>query len=156
MAKRRLLLALEIAAISLPATWLWIAWGRTAYPALLEAVVPSVLGWIGMPGLRPSLVPDRFVSYVPFLVLMLVTPRLGAVRRALGTLVGFALIFASHVAFVVYVFAMQQSETLSARPFVNIFPAFLLLDAFPILLWALIARRFVPELAARALPRVFG
>ena len=51
---------------------------------------------------------------------------------------------------------MQQNEALAARPFRNIFPAFILLDAFPIFVWVLIARDFVSEVAARALPRIFG
>lgn len=155
MAKRRLLLALEVVGISVPATWLWIAWGRELYPRLFMELVPPLLVALGLPGLRPNLVPDRFISFVPFLVLMVVTPRMSALRRLLGTLAGFALIFASHLAFVLYVLWMQESETLRARPFVHIFPAFILLDAFPILVWALIAKDFVGEMAARALPGLF-
>jgi hypothetical protein len=147
--RRRLRLALEVVAISAPATWLWIAWGRGAYPLLFMEVVPPILAALGLPALRPNQIPDRFVSLVPFLVLMWVTPRLGWRRRALGTLAGFALIFASHVAFVVWLIVMQESETLSARPFRNVFPAFILLDAFPILVWAVIARGFLRELVRR-------
>lgn len=153
---RRLLFILEVLGISIPATWLWIEWGRTLYPRIFMEIVPPILQLIGLPGFRPNQLPDRFISYVPFLVLMVVTPRLSPLRRISGTLLGFALIFLSHLAFVVYVFVMQESETLRARPFVNIFPAFILLDAFPIALWALFAREFLGELAARTLPGVFA
>ena len=142
--------------ISAPATWLWIEWGKSAYSALFVDLVPPILKWLDLPGLRPSVVPDRFVSLVPFLVLMVLTPRLSLPRRVIGTALGFGAIFLSHLAFIVYMLVIQETESLRARPFVSIFPAFILLDAFPIIVWALIAKQFVSEVAARTLPTIFG
>ena len=155
MRKRLFILALELLAISVPLTWLWIEWGRSAYPKLFIEIGTPILVWFGLPGVQPDVLPDRFISYVPFLVLMVITPRIGVARRVLGTVLGFALIFLSHVAFTSYVMAFEYSERLSARPFVNIFPALLLLDSFPIVVWAIIAKDFVGEVAARALPQLF-
>ncbi|MDB4433166.1 hypothetical protein N9166_00330 [bacterium] len=155
MRKRLFLLALELLAISIPLTWLWIEWGRSAYPKLFVQLGTPILVFLGLPGIRPDVLPDRFISYVPFLVLMVITPRISVARRVLGTALGFALIFLSHVAFTSYVMAFEHSERLSARPFVNIFPALILLDGFPIVVWAVIAKDFLGEVASRALPRLF-
>lgn len=155
MRKRISLLVLELLAISIPLTWLWIEWGRSAYPKLFIRLATPILGLLGLPEIHPDVLPDRFISYVPFLVLMVITPRIGVARRIAGTALGFALIFLSHVAFTSYVMAFEESERLRARPFVNIFPALLLLDGFPIIIWAIIAKDFVSEAASRALPRLF-
>ena len=152
MTKRVFLLLLELVVISVPLTWLWIEWGREAYPKLLPPFVRPLLALLDLPPQRPNLVPDRFISYVPFLVLMVVTPRIPAVRRVVGTALGFALIFLSHVAFVVYLILMGESERLSARPFANVFPALIALDALPIAVWAILAKDFLGEMASRALP----
>ena len=156
MAKRRLLLTLEFLAISLPATWLWVAWGKEAYPRLFMHAVPALMNLLGYQGVQPTIIPDRFISFVPFFVLIMMTPRMSWKRRGVGTVVGFLAIFASHLAFATYVMVMQQSEVLAARPFRNIFPAFIALDAFPILVWVVIAKDFVSDFAARALPGLFG
>ena len=55
MTKKPFLLAVEFVALSVPLTWLWIEWGREAYPQLFLKVVTPIL-----PSVRPSHLPDRF------------------------------------------------------------------------------------------------
>ena len=145
MTKKPFLLAVEFVALSVPLTWLWIEWGREAYPQLFLKVVTPIL-----PSVRPSHLPDRFVNYVPFLLLMVITPGMGLVRRVVGTAAGFALIFLTHVAFTWFAIAIDRYPELASRPFRSIFPAFILLDAFPIALWAILAADFLRELMSGA------
>jgi len=143
---RALLVLLEIVAVSAPLTWVWIQWGRDAYGELFLALSLPIYGLLGLTDLIPVGARDRFINYLPFLILMIVTPRLSLRRRVLGTLVGFLVIFCSHL---VFVYAATQADAAGgARTpagFMRIVPANTLSDALPFALWVLIAREFVWE-----------
>jgi len=153
---RLLRLAAELVALSLPLTWLWLAWGQSAYESFFAATARPLLEAFGVGPVVASPARHRFVSYVPFLVLMLVTPRLGWRRRAGGILLGIPLIFLCHVGLV----AVESLSHTRARPtpdsFSLVFPAAMFADAFPFLLWALLAGGVWRGLFARAEPRTPG
>jgi hypothetical protein len=152
--KRRLWLVLaEIVAISAPLTWLWVEGGRRAYNRLLGAVAGPLFAWLGLPSMKLGLVSPHFVSWLPFLVLVAVTPGLALRRRALGTLLGLATIFLVHVACALLGAISHAAYGESARAVALRFPLLMFNDALPFILWALLARDFVRDFASRALGR---
>ena len=72
-------------ALTLPLTWLWMEWGRDPYARFLIGLAEQLFE-IGRSGgaARGSAAGARFVSVVPFVVLMAVTPGLSWRRRLLG------------------------------------------------------------------------
>ena len=149
MRKRVVLLTLEVVAVTIPLTWLWLAWGREAYHGVFVQLAGPVPGWFGLPSYQLITVPQRFINYVPFLALMIVTPRLSLARRTLGTIVGFGVIFLGHVAFFVVSVAVYAEHGMTPRAISALFPVLLLSDALPFILWAIIARDVLRDAVAR-------
>ena len=149
-------LALELIALTVPLTWLWVAWGQAAYEAAFAEVAEPLLRPLGITAVAESPAQKRFVNYVPFLVLMLVTPGLPPARRAGGILLGVPLIFLCHVGLV----AVEVFSHTRYRPtqdsFSTVFPAAMFADAFPFILWAIFAKEFVRNLISRAVGRAPG
>ena len=147
---RVLLFLLRVVAVSAPLTWLWIAWGREAYGRLFLELAMPIYGFLGLTTVVPEGARDRFINYLPFLILMLVTPRLTLKRRVVGTLVGFFVIFLAHLLFV-YVATPEigQSTTMTPSRFMRIVPANTMSDSIPFVLWVLIAREFLWESVGR-------
>lgn len=156
MSKKALILGLEFVAITVPLTWLWMVWGRDAYTEVFNQLAPPLLAAVGYPNSRLGAVPHRFINYVPFLALMLITPGLSPLRRSLGTLLGCGVIFLGHVAFVAASIAAYARWGETPEAVARLFPMLLLCDALPFVLWAGIAHRFVREAAGRAMARVFA
>jgi hypothetical protein len=139
--------------VSAPLTWLWITWGREAYGKLFLTLSLPIYGLFGVTDLVPEGARDRFINYLPFLILMLITPRLSWQRRVVGTVTGFVVIFLVHVLFV-YLVSTAQDPTAAAMTrdgFMRIVPANALSDSLPFALWVLIAREFVWENVAKLL-----
>ena len=78
--KQLLLTLLKIAVVSAPLTWLWIEWGRDAYGELFTQLSLPIYGFFGLTTVVPSGARDRFINYLPFLILMIITPRM-SLRR---------------------------------------------------------------------------
>lgn len=153
MGKRLWRVLAEVLALSVPLTWLWVEGGRRAYNRVVGAAARPVLDALALPSLKLGLVSPHFVSWLPFVVLMAVTPGLTVRRRALGTLVGFGAIFVVHVACALIAAVAHAAYGTSARSVALRWPALMLNDALPFILWALVARDFVREFAFRALGR---
>jgi uncharacterized membrane protein len=148
---RLLLTLLKIVAVSAPLTWLWIAWGREAYGELFLELAMPIYGILGLTSVVPEGARDRFINYLPFLILMLVTPRLTLKRRLVGTLVGFLVIFIAQLVFVYLVDQeIGQSTQMTHNRFVRVVPANAMSDSLPFILWVLIARDFLWETVSRA------
>lgn len=151
---RVLLTLLKIVAISVPLTWLWMEWGREAYGRLFGLLAMPIYGLLGLTDVVPTGARDRFINYLPFLILMWITPRMSWKRRIFGTLAGFAVIFCVHLVFV-YVASTAgggPSRSMTAHGFMRIVPANALSDAAPFVLWVFIAREFVWQSVARVFP----
>ena len=143
---------LKIVAVSAPLTWLWIAWGREAYAKLFVQLALPIYGLFGLTSLLPNAARDRFINYLPFLILMLITPRLSLRRRSIGIAVGFVVIFLMHVVFIYIASTAENPDSsLNVRGFRKIVPANGLSDSLPFILWVIIARDFVWESATRVL-----
>lgn len=140
--KQTLLFLAKFVALTAPLTWLWQVWGRRAYAAFYGPVAHSIYSLLGFDRV-PTPSRERFINYIPFLTLMILTPRLSLRRRLLGTALGMLALFALHIA----TNLLDPPGTLS-------FPIglSLALDAAPFLLWVLIAHEFVRDVARRKRP----
>ena len=151
MTGRVLLQAVKIVGITVPVTWVWLEWGRAAYGRLFADLVIPIFGFFGMTSILPQGSLDRFISYLPFLILMLVTPRMSPLRRWMGILIGFVLIFILQV-FFVYVsdLAGVEGGNMNRQDiYEKMLPVLLICDAFPFVLWIVIAKDFVREMTTK-------
>jgi hypothetical protein len=149
--KRLLLLIVEFLVITVPLGWLWVEWGRTLYLRVFVKLGTPIFTLIGVTQLKAQLVIDHFINYVPFLVLMVITPTLSLRRRSIGTVVGFIIIFLGHVllASVAFVASTKYGET--EKAFTTLFPAFLFNDSLPFILWAIISAGYLKKMFTGAL-----
>ena len=143
MGKRLFLFVLEFFLLALPLVWLWERWLVVFYVRFFTWMTNPLFASLALGDNTPGRAQDRFVSFVPFVALMLVTPALGRRRRIGGLLLGVALVFLSHVVLIV-----MRSQ---ARGIETFFPALLLINALPFALWAILAREFVSEMAGGGL-----
>jgi hypothetical protein len=146
--KRLWLLILEFFAITIPAAWLWIEWGRTAYLKFFLKLATPILMILGVTEFQPRLVQEHFLNYVPFLVLMVITPELTIRRRIIGTIVGFVIILFDHIGLVSMAFIAYSNYGLTAKSFSTLFPALLFSDSLPFILWAIIASSYLKKAVA--------
>jgi hypothetical protein len=141
--KQTLLFLAKFVALTAPLTWLWQVWGRRAYTAFYGPVAHSIYSVLGFDRV-PTPSRERFINYIPFLTLMILTPRLSLRRRLVGTGLGVLALFALHI-----------GANLTEAPGSRALPLgmSLALDAAPFLLWVLIAHQFVRDLARRGSKR---
>lgn len=139
--KRLLLVLAEFVALSVPLTWAWLTWGKALYLELLVGLLET----LGAAPVRHGMggVSLRFVSHVPFAVLMLITPELSARRRLVGWAIGASLIVASHL---LLLFLVDAAFASGRRVVPSILPLVLLVDGLPFLIWLVLARDFLRSL----------
>jgi hypothetical protein len=87
---------------------------------------------------------ERYIHYVPFIALVLLTPGLGARHRSLGLVGGLIAMFFVDV--VINGIAQYGHR----RPVDLPMPLKVLSDALPFAVWAVVAQRFVSDLARGA------
>ncbi len=155
MTKKKSLLRvlLEFGAITVPLTWLWMRWGEQLYVEFFRAVAFPILLAAGVTSFQRGLVDDRMIGFIPFLALMLVTPQMRLARRWIGIGVGFVVLFLSHVLLAWWAWVSFVRDGKSSESMLTYFPALVLADALPFLLWALFANRFLRDLLQRVLPK---
>lgn len=134
--KQAFLFLAKFIALTAPLTWLWMEWGAQAYRTIHA---PAAHALYGILGLEQVLTPgrERFISIIPYLALLLLTPRLSLRRRLVGLVGGLATLFLVHI--FVQRWADPESHLLP-------FSVKMFLDAFPFALWALFAHEYVREL----------
>ncbi|HEB90627.1 MAG TPA: hypothetical protein ENI85_13730 [Deltaproteobacteria bacterium] len=133
--KKALLVIAGFTVISIGLTWLWNEWLRLAYAHLLNLVAPPVYDLIGFEGARVGAFRQRYVNFVPFVSLVLVTPGLGLRRRGLGLGLGVFTIFISHL-------ALNLTERLQPGQSLPLVSS-LVSDAFPFVVWLIVAHPVV-------------
>lgn len=146
--RRILLLLLSFVALSAPLTWAWLEWGREGYVEILFGLLDPAYHLLGASHARHSPAGHRYLAYVPFAVLMLITPGMAPSRRALATLAGCGLILLSHLLLTVAVDAANARYDDSAKVSSSLFPFLLLADGLPFLIWYLFFRSFLHSLIA--------
>ena len=144
---KALLRILAFAAITLLLTWLWEEGGRLQYGQLLKRVAPPIYDVLGFDGARVGAFRQRYVNFIPFVGLVLVTPRLSLRRRMLGLALGVFGLFCGHL-------ALNLTETGTGRArHLPLVPS-LVSDTLPFLVWLVVAApalaHWLPATAAAA------
>ena len=152
MRKTTLRLLLEFVAITAPLTWLWMELLRPVYLKGLVLVATPLFQLLGVTGFPPGPIQAHFINYVPFLGLMLVTPGLRWRKRVTGCLIGFAVIFAMHVAVAWMAYIVFVRDGAGPDSMQRMMPILLFSDSLPFVLWAVAAREFVRDLLQRTIP----
>lgn len=119
------------AAITLLLTWLWGEGGRVLYGKFLKLVGPGIYDLFGFEGARVGAFRQRYVNFVPFIGLVLVTPRLSTQRRWLGLAAGLFVLFCGHL-------ALNLTETREGGRHLPMVTS-LLSDTLPFLVWLVVA-----------------
>ena len=135
--KRALLVALGFASITLFLAWSWEEAGlRMAYGRFLRLTGRPILDLIGLDGVRLVNGRLRYINWIPFVGLMLVTPGLTWRRRGSGLVAGLVVLYASHL-------LINATHRAGARQ-LPLFPS-LVSDALPFLLWLAAAHPVVRD-----------
>ena len=138
--KQTLLFLIKFVALTAPLTWLWQVWGRSAYAAFYSPVAHAIYSFLGFDDISaPGR--ERFINYIPFLALMILTPGLSRRRRLVGIALGLVALFSIHIAINLTHVPGERSLPIGVSLF---------LDASPFLLWVLIAHEFVSRIARRS------
>lgn len=153
---RGLIQLAKFVAVTAPLTWVWLEGGREAYQRFFVEITHPILGAFGYPKSQLGAVPQRFISYVPFLALMLITPRISPARRVCGTAIGFGVLFLSHVVFVVASIVAYDAYGETPKAIQAVFGVMLLLDSLPFILWAVICWEVIRGVVEGASARIFG
>ncbi len=129
--KTTMLVIASFSVVSIGLTWLWNEWLQTAYAHFLMLVAPPIYDFIGFDGARVGAFRQRYVNFVPYVSLVLVTPGLGLRRRVLGLVLGVFALFVSHL-------ALNLTERLQPGNSLPIVSS-LISDAFPFIVWLAVA-----------------
>jgi hypothetical protein len=127
--------------ISIGLTWIWRVWLRSAYEQLFIDVALELHGALGLGRASIYGFRERYINFVPFVALLLVTPGLNIRRRMTGLGIGLLVISISHL-------ALNLSALLTPGASVPVLAA-LLSDTFPFLIWFIVAfpvlAKFLPN-----------
>ena len=129
--KKSVLIVLAFLVISLGLTWLWDEWLRAGYAQLFIAAAHPLYDLLGFEDARVVALRQRYINFVPFVSLVLVTPGISVQRRSLGLLLGLIFIFICHL-------ALNLTEIIQPGVALPIVPS-IVSDALPFLVWIVIA-----------------
>lgn len=124
-------IVLGFAVITIGLTVFWIEWGRLHYGQFLKLVAPPIYDLIGFGDARVGAFRQRYINFVPFVGLVLVTPGLAWKRRFTGLAAGLGALFVGHL-------ALNLTERVHRGGHLPFVPS-LVSDALPFLLWILVA-----------------
>jgi hypothetical protein len=143
--KRLLLLAAEFLVITVPLGYLWSEGIRRSYLEFFVKLTTPVLMFIGVRDLYGEYFLDHCINYVPFLVLMVITPTLSWKRRVIGSFIGFAIIFVGHIGLASVAYYAIHNYGQTQKAFSVLFPGYLINDSLPFIIWAIIASSWLKQ-----------
>ncbi len=138
--KAALLFLVKFVCLTAPFVWLWQNGGLYIYHALYSPVADVIYGWLGFEGVATP-ARDRYINLIPFVALMVLTPKLSTRRRLGGIAIGLVVLCLMHIA--INLTANPQTLRLPRR-------TSLILDAAPFFLWVIIANEFVLKFMKQA------
>jgi hypothetical protein len=148
MKKNLLPFLIKLLLISLVLGFLWFWKLQNLYPRLLWPVAVPFFQWVGVKKWLLSWVLNHFANIVPYLALVLATPRvLNNRKKLLAAILGGLLVLAImhlFLSWMVYHYYEQYQFTKSF--FRRTFPFFLINDALPLPLWLVFYPRIHKEL----------
>ena len=128
---RIVLVVCAFVAITSLLTGFWIAWGREHYGYFLKAVAPPLYEAIGFGDARVGAFRQRYINFVPFVGLLLVTPGIQLRRRLTGLSFGIFVLFVGHL-------ALNLTERGQAGAKHLPFVPSLVSDTLPFILWLIV------------------
>ncbi len=140
--KKVSLVAISFVLISIGLTWFWNEWARAGYADLFNAVAPPLYELIGLGDARVVALRERYINFVPFVSLVLVTPGLTLRRRTLGLALGLVFMFECHL-------MLNLTELFQPGVSLPIVPA-IVSDALPLLVWSAVAYPALTGFLAKA------
>ena len=140
--KQILLFTLSFVALSVALTGLWLAGGNALYAETMQPIAREIHQWVGLRG-PGTMGRARFINLVPFVSLMLLTPRLSRRRRWGGLAIGLLILVLSHLLLNAIAVGSHTRGRLPPT-------AALASDAMPFLIWFVIARKFAQEAIRKA------
>jgi len=140
---RLLLVIAGFVVITIGLTFIWTEWGRVAYGHFLKAVAPPIYELIGFGGARVGAFRQRYINFVPFVGLVLVTPGLTLARRSIGLVCGLFALFVGHL-------ALNLTERVHRGAHLPFVPS-LVSDALPFVLWIIVAYPVITDWFARSM-----
>ncbi|MAG33957.1 MAG: hypothetical protein CL908_24010 [Deltaproteobacteria bacterium] len=129
--KKGVLVVIGFCLVTVVLTWFWGEWGRLAYGKLLKQVAPPIYELIGFGDARVGAFRQRYINFVPFVGLMIVTAGITMGRRLIGLAAGLFALFVSHL-------ALNLTEMISPQRQLPFVPS-LVSDALPFLVWVVVA-----------------
>jgi hypothetical protein len=139
--KSILLFVLSFTLLSMFLTWLWLSGGNELYADAMQPIAWQLNKALGLQG-PGSMKRGRFINLVPFVSLMLLTPRLTRRRRFGGLAIGVLILMLSHLGLNALGVAMRTPLFLPNT-------ASVVSDAAPFILWFVIARDFIRDTLQR-------
>jgi len=133
--KPALIFLVKFVCLTAPFVWLWENGGLGIYHIVYSPIASAIYEGLGFEGVATP-VRARYINFIPFLALMILTPNMSTRRRLGGTAIGLLILFSMHIA----VNLTANPETLELPR-----PVSLSLDAAPFFLWFVIANEFVRE-----------
>jgi hypothetical protein len=131
-------IAIGFCVISILLTAFWIEWGRFTYAYFLSFVAPPIYDSIGFENAPIRGMRIRYINFVPFTALVLVTPGIKHGRRFFGLILGLVALFVSHL-------ALNLTSLIQPGPALPIASS-LLSDALPFLVWIIVAYPAIRDL----------
>jgi len=141
--KRTLLVVGGFVLVTLLLTWFWTEWGRVHYGHFLKLVAPPIYDAIGFGDARVGAYRQRYINFVPFVGLVLVTPGIVLRRRLIGLFGGITALFVGHL-------ALNLTEGAHRGAHLPFVPS-LVSDALPFVLWIIVAYPVVSQWFTSAL-----
>jgi len=128
---KAILIVVSFVVISIGLTWIWHESLRVYYGELFTNVALKLHGALGLGHAPIAGLRQRYINFVPFTALLLVTPGLALRRRSLGLIVGLVIISISHL-------AVNLTALMTPGPSIPVLAA-LVSDTFPFLIWFIVA-----------------
>ena len=135
--KRPLMVVISFVIVTMALTFFWEEFGKLNYGRFLKTVAPTIYDWIGFGDARVGAMRQRYINWIPFVGLIVVTPGLLFRRRVLGLAAGLLALFAGHLTLNL----TERVDDAIRLPFV---PS-LVSDALPFLLWIVVAWPAISE-----------
>ena len=129
--KKAVLVILCFGVVSIGLTWIWNEWARVGYAHLFNWMAPPFYDLIGFEDARVVGLRARYINFVPFVSLVIVTPGIPLRRRLIGLALGVCSISLGHL-------LLNLTERLHPGLSLPIVPA-LVSDALPFLVWLVVA-----------------
>jgi hypothetical protein len=136
--KKVILVILGFGVVSMGLTWIWNEWARVAYAHFFNWIAPPFYELIGFGDARVVGLRARYINFVPFMSLVIVTPGIALRRRTIGLALGMLSISLGHL-------LLNLTERLHPGVSLPIVPA-IVSDTLPFLVWLVVAYPVVIKL----------